>query len=281
MSPFSVTPTSLMYVVGLGSPAEQADRKPTASSTGKATRRRFTRVSPDIRGGVRGAIFSGLFAQCKSTPLARVAASMAEVRPLRTLRYDAATAGPLEDVIAPPYDVIDDELRARLVARSPYNVVEIDLPAHGRRRPLRARRGHHGRVARERSAGPRGRAGGLGPAPGLHRPGWPRPLADGLPGACAGGGVRPGPDPAPRAHPSRAQGGPPAAHPRHAHEPLPHLQPLPGPGWGRSRVAREACRRRALCRRQPTTRAPATRSGGSPTPPPSTASGSSSPTPSC
>ena len=53
---------------------------------------------------------------------------MAEVRPLRTLRYDAATAGPLEDVIAPPYDVIDDELRARLVAQSRYNVVEIDLP---------------------------------------------------------------------------------------------------------------------------------------------------------
>jgi uncharacterized protein (DUF1015 family) len=37
-------------------------------------------------------------------------------------------AGPLEDLIAPPYDVIDDELRAELVARSPHNVVEIDLP---------------------------------------------------------------------------------------------------------------------------------------------------------
>jgi uncharacterized protein (DUF1015 family) len=53
---------------------------------------------------------------------------MAEVKPLRTLRYEPSVAGPLEDVIAPPYDVIDDELRARLVARSPYNVVEIDLP---------------------------------------------------------------------------------------------------------------------------------------------------------
>ena len=60
--------------------------------------------------------------------LARVAASMADLQPLRTLRYEAATAGPLEDVIAPPYDVIDDELRAQLVARSPFNVVEIDLP---------------------------------------------------------------------------------------------------------------------------------------------------------
>jgi len=53
---------------------------------------------------------------------------MADLQPLRTLRYEAATAGPLEDVIAPPYDVIDDELRSQLVARSPFNVVEIDLP---------------------------------------------------------------------------------------------------------------------------------------------------------
>src|SRR5688500_7307471 len=53
---------------------------------------------------------------------------MTEVKPLQTLRYEPAAAGPLEDVIAPPYDVIDDELRARLVARSPFNVVEIDLP---------------------------------------------------------------------------------------------------------------------------------------------------------
>jgi uncharacterized protein (DUF1015 family) len=53
---------------------------------------------------------------------------MADVQPLRTIRYEPAAAGPLEDVIAPPYDVIDEELRAELVARSPNNVVEIDLP---------------------------------------------------------------------------------------------------------------------------------------------------------
>jgi uncharacterized protein (DUF1015 family) len=53
---------------------------------------------------------------------------MAEIQPLRTLRYEPAVAGPLGDVIAPPYDVIDDALRAELAARSPYNVVEIDLP---------------------------------------------------------------------------------------------------------------------------------------------------------
>jgi uncharacterized protein (DUF1015 family) len=53
---------------------------------------------------------------------------MADVQPLRALRYDPAAVGSLDDVIAPPYDVIDDEQRAVLAARSPYSVVEIDLP---------------------------------------------------------------------------------------------------------------------------------------------------------
>src|SRR5215211_3244267 len=53
---------------------------------------------------------------------------MADVQPLNTLRYDPAVAGPLEDLIAPPYDVIDAAQRAELAARSPYNVVELDLP---------------------------------------------------------------------------------------------------------------------------------------------------------
>src|SRR3954454_8363900 len=59
---------------------------------------------------------------------------MADVQSLRTLRYDLGAIGALEDVIAPPYDVIDDALRAELAARSPFNVVEIDLPrpAEGR-----------------------------------------------------------------------------------------------------------------------------------------------------
>ena len=53
---------------------------------------------------------------------------MADVQPLLTLRYDPGTAGPLDSVIAPPYDVIDEEMRAALLARSSFNVVEIDLP---------------------------------------------------------------------------------------------------------------------------------------------------------
>jgi uncharacterized protein (DUF1015 family) len=53
---------------------------------------------------------------------------MAEIQPLRALRYDPAVAGPLQDLVAPPYDVIDEDQRAELAGRSPYNVVEIDLP---------------------------------------------------------------------------------------------------------------------------------------------------------
>jgi uncharacterized protein (DUF1015 family) len=53
---------------------------------------------------------------------------MAEVQPLRALHYDLRAVGSLDDVAAPPYDVIDDRTRAELVARSPLNVVEVDLP---------------------------------------------------------------------------------------------------------------------------------------------------------
>jgi uncharacterized protein (DUF1015 family) len=53
---------------------------------------------------------------------------MAEIAPLKTLRYEPAKVGSLEAVIAPPYDVIDAEQRAALLAQSPSNVVAIDLP---------------------------------------------------------------------------------------------------------------------------------------------------------
>ena len=51
---------------------------------------------------------------------------MADIRPLRALHY--APNVDLGAVVAPPYDVIDDEQRAALVARSPHNVVQVDLP---------------------------------------------------------------------------------------------------------------------------------------------------------
>jgi len=54
---------------------------------------------------------------------------MAVVKPFRALRYDERKAGPLETLVAPPYDVISDDERAEYEARSPYNVVRLTLPA--------------------------------------------------------------------------------------------------------------------------------------------------------
>lgn len=51
---------------------------------------------------------------------------MAEVLPFRAWRY-APQAGDLRELVAPPYDVIDPTLQARLYERSPHNVVRVDL----------------------------------------------------------------------------------------------------------------------------------------------------------
>jgi uncharacterized protein (DUF1015 family) len=53
---------------------------------------------------------------------------MAVVKPFRAERYDESRAGPLEQLVAPPYDVITPEQRADYLARSPYNVVHLTLP---------------------------------------------------------------------------------------------------------------------------------------------------------
>jgi uncharacterized protein (DUF1015 family) len=50
------------------------------------------------------------------------------VSPFRALRYDETVAGPLPDLVAPPYDVLDEDARREYLARSPYNVVHLTLP---------------------------------------------------------------------------------------------------------------------------------------------------------
>jgi uncharacterized protein (DUF1015 family) len=50
------------------------------------------------------------------------------VTPFGPLRYDPQLAGPLERLVAPPYDVISEEQRRDYLARSPYNVVHLTLP---------------------------------------------------------------------------------------------------------------------------------------------------------
>lgn len=52
---------------------------------------------------------------------------MATIRPFRGLRF-TEQAGPLADLVAPPYDVISPEEREHLAAKNPHNVVELTLP---------------------------------------------------------------------------------------------------------------------------------------------------------
>ena len=53
---------------------------------------------------------------------------MAEVKPFRAVRYGEG-AGPLDTLVAPPYDVISPAQREQLAARNPHNVVHLTLPA--------------------------------------------------------------------------------------------------------------------------------------------------------
>ncbi len=52
---------------------------------------------------------------------------MADVRPVRGIRFAAEQVGNLAEVIAPPYDVISKEAQARYYQRNPYNIIRIEL----------------------------------------------------------------------------------------------------------------------------------------------------------
>jgi uncharacterized protein (DUF1015 family) len=54
------------------------------------------------------------------------------LRPFRALRFDPSHVGDLGAVVAPPYDVIDEAQRRRLIERHPANVVRLDLPVEER-----------------------------------------------------------------------------------------------------------------------------------------------------
>ncbi|MFN0093358.1 MAG: DUF1015 family protein [Dehalococcoidia bacterium] len=58
---------------------------------------------------------------------------MPQILPFRGIRYTPA-AGPLSDVLAPPYDVISPAQQTALEARSPYNAVRLELASGGQER---------------------------------------------------------------------------------------------------------------------------------------------------
>jgi uncharacterized protein (DUF1015 family) len=52
---------------------------------------------------------------------------MAEIKPFKALLYNKEITGDLSDVMAPPYDVISDDLRDRLYGKSDHNIVRLIL----------------------------------------------------------------------------------------------------------------------------------------------------------
>src|SRR5215471_5913364 len=52
---------------------------------------------------------------------------MADVQPLRGIRYNSEVAGNLAQLVTPPYDVISEEAQASYYTRSPYNIIRLEL----------------------------------------------------------------------------------------------------------------------------------------------------------
>lgn len=53
---------------------------------------------------------------------------LAELKPFAALRYDIGKAGEIERLVCPPYDVISEDEQKKLLAASPYNAVNLELP---------------------------------------------------------------------------------------------------------------------------------------------------------
>ncbi|MCK5192881.1 MAG: DUF1015 family protein, partial [Desulfobulbaceae bacterium] len=52
---------------------------------------------------------------------------MAKVVPFRGLRFDVKKIDRMEDVVTPPYDVVDAKAQAALLEKNPYNMIQLDL----------------------------------------------------------------------------------------------------------------------------------------------------------
>lgn len=55
---------------------------------------------------------------------------MARIAPFRGLRYNPARIANMEEVVTPPYDVIDEKAHSALIRKNPYNMVQLDLSKH-------------------------------------------------------------------------------------------------------------------------------------------------------
>jgi len=99
-------------------------RSPAPGSQPPLARHRVDALDDPLFGQLRDRAHGGSLGP---NPDARVG-PMADVKPFRAERYNEAKAGPLDQLVAPPYDVITPEERLEYLARSPYNVVHLTLP---------------------------------------------------------------------------------------------------------------------------------------------------------
>ncbi len=53
--------------------------------------------------------------------------SMADVQPLRGIRYASEIVGDVAQVVTPPYDVISEAAQTRYYAQNPYNIIRLEL----------------------------------------------------------------------------------------------------------------------------------------------------------
>ncbi len=57
---------------------------------------------------------------------------MAFIAPFRAVRFNPAKVTKMEDVVSPPYDVIDPAAQAALEAKDQYNMIKLDLTKRGK-----------------------------------------------------------------------------------------------------------------------------------------------------
>ena len=55
---------------------------------------------------------------------------MAIVKPFKGLTFQNS-AGPIEELVCPPYDIISEEQRKSFLATNEHNVIRLELPKEG------------------------------------------------------------------------------------------------------------------------------------------------------
>ena len=179
--------------------------------------------------------------------------------PFSGLRYDPAI--PLDQVIAPPYDIVDAEERARLAGRHLANAIHVELPVDDPRTGLDRYQAAAAYLARWIEEGILQREG----RPAFYAYRMTEPAGNTTTGVIGALGLRPGRRRRPAPRTDHAQGHDRPARPAAGHQdqPLPHLGSVAQPRRVQDLRARRAGRRP----RPPTTTGWSTPCGSSTTRP--------------